>query len=195
MQRNTDVLEDLAQHTVAGPVAIGELVQLRPVSLVVARGTLERGVGDHEARPTMREDLVGNLGFGPKIPGLAGVESGKPGQQRRPRHVGVGLHEDIPLGIGFGTVRLLGHGQELPLVQLPARVIGFAHVGVGLVGEIVLLESLAPALGEAVVDVEVRHGALDGAVHGAQDIVDLDALDLLLEVREDHVVGDAAEGG
>lgn len=121
------------------------------------------------------------------------VEFGQPRQQGRPGDVGVSLHENEPLRIRLVFQSLLRHGQELPFIQLPAWVVGLANGGIGLVCEIVFLQTLPPAPGETVVDVEVGDLARYLRVHVFQDIVDLDAFDLLVEVGVDHVVWDAAE--
>ena len=195
MQRHPDVQEDLAQHAVTSPVVARVSVDLRRLRGVLIDHALHGRVGDHEARTTMRKDHVCNLRFRTDVQRLRGVKRLQPGQQIPPREIRIRLHEDIPLRPWVIGVHLLYHGQELPLIQLPTRVIRLPKRRVLHIRKVLLRQARAPHLPDAGVDVEIGDDLLHPFVHVAQGVVDLHAVDDFFEVRIDGVVGDAAEGG
>lgn len=135
-QGNTGVGENLAQDTVASPVPVGVLVQFYSAGRVLVRGELHRGVGDNEAGPAMRKDDVCDLGLSADVVGFFRIEMREPFEECRPREIGICLHEDIPFGVILVGEGLLHHGKEFPLVELPARIIRFADIGIGFIGEV-----------------------------------------------------------
>lgn len=137
MKPDAKIGQHLAQNAVTGPVAVGVLVQLGSAGRVLVGRHLHGRVGHDEPRPTVRKDNVRDLGLGADVERLLGIEMLQPGKQIRPEEVRIGLHEDVPFGVILVPERLLNHRQEFPLIQFPARIVGFADSGVGLVLEVV----------------------------------------------------------
>lgn len=169
------------------------MVKLGVTSGVFGRGELKGWVGEDKARTAVREDDVCDLGLRAQIPRLLVVEVFEPGQESRPGYVSVGLHEDEPLGVGLVAQCLLHHGQELPFIQFPARVVWLANGGIRLVRKVILLKTLAPELLKATVDVKVGDLLDHFGVHTAEHIMDLNPVDLLLEIGVDDIVRDTAQ--
>ena len=192
-QWHADVEQDLAQHAVPGPVGGRVGVDLRRFGGVFIDDPFQGGVRDDKAGATVGENDICNLRFGADIQSVVVVQGRQPGQQRPPREIRIRLHKHIPLRIRLVGVGLLHHGQELPLVQLPTGVIRLAQSRVGHVCKIGIVETGSAHRADAVVDVEVRDTLLDALVHVAQSVVQLHALDLLVKVTVDHVVGHATQ--
>ena len=93
---------------------------------VQRHGCFERWPRDSEAAAAVREDHVADLALRADVMLLREVESGEVGEQRTPEDVGVGFDEDVPLFVGVLLEGLADHGQELPFVEPPAGVCGFA---------------------------------------------------------------------
>lgn len=172
---------------------VGVFVKLYGTGCVLVRGELHGWVGDNEAGTAMRKDDVCDLSLSADVVGFFWIEMRKPLEECRPREIGICLHEDIPFGIVLISEGLLHHREEFPFVELPARVVGLADVGVGLVSEVGRFETGATLFAETIVEVEVGNGVSDSAVHCAESVMDFDAFDFFFEIREDNVVRDAAQ--
>lgn len=78
VQRDSIVRKHLAQHAVAGPVAVGVLIQQHGSRVVVVIDELHGRSGDDEARATVGEDNVRDLRLGADVIRFRGVEMRQP---------------------------------------------------------------------------------------------------------------------
>lgn len=118
----------------------------------------------------------------------------QPVDQVRPYDISIGLDEDVPLGIWHRFQCPVNHGQELPLVQLPSRVVGLSKGTVLVVAPFFISQTFAANLLQTVVDVELGlavHGCFG---HVAENIIGRHAADSFLVVGEDGVIGNTLEG-
>lgn len=72
-QWDPGIQQDLSEDAVAGPVLVGEHVELDSAGCVLVRCELQGRSGDDEAGSAVREDDVRDLGFGADIERLLGV--------------------------------------------------------------------------------------------------------------------------
>lgn len=146
-QSDPSFSERHAQHAIARPFAIGHLLPMLHVFCVIVRNSMHCRIGNNEARSTVCKSVFSNLHLVAKIQLARRVKVLQPPKQIRPDWIGVRLEEDVPLHIWAERPRLLDHRQELPFVQLPARVIHHPRRAVGdllviLIGQCVATTNL-----------------------------------------------------
>ena len=185
---------------------VGKLVQFVRVLAPILGYDVHGLLGQDDARPTIGKHHLANLHLTAQVVRLRGIQDRQPPHQIGPDDVRVGLHKHIPLGLGTDLQSLVDHGQELPLVQLPARIVLLPKRVLGIVAvptNLVLLEARPAEFVHATVQFKVRVGVSDGFIDPAQDIDRPDPLDgaivkglkVLLVVGKYGVVRHAAERG
>jgi len=191
------VEESFAQHAIASPMARRERFEISFVLDIQRRGCFERWPRDSEAAAAVREDHIADLALRADVMLLRGVESGKVGEQRAPENVGVGFDEDVPLFVGILLEGLADHGQELPFVEPPAGVCGFAAGAVLCVtfwtAEVGWVQRRSSAFLELAVKIEVCVGGFEDWVDVLEGVDDGLALVVLGVVGEYQVIWVAAE--
>lgn len=79
-QRHADVQQNLAQHTISGPMASSVGMDLIRLGRVLVDHPFQRRVGDDEARPAMSENRISNLRLSPDVQRILRVELLQPRQ-------------------------------------------------------------------------------------------------------------------
>ena len=198
-QGNAGVGEGLAQNAVAGPVARGEGVVELEVLAAVFNDHLERGARQDEAGAAVGEGDVADDHGVAEVVRLGRVEVGDPVQYVAPEDVAVALVEDVPVGARAGSLaqRLLGNGQELPLVQPPARGVTASNstLGGGPLRVFLVREGGPAALLHTLVVFKVWVGLLEVVADLVEGVLDVHAVYDLVVVGVDGVVWDAAQAG
>lgn len=118
------VFEDFAEGAVADPVGGGEVLVVGDAGGALVDDLAHGGVGEDEAGAAVAELDVVDVEVLADVVGLGCVEVGEVLQEVVPAEEGVGFDEDEPLRGGHLLVCAVDHGQELPLVELPAVVSG-----------------------------------------------------------------------
>jgi hypothetical protein len=111
---------------------------------------------------------------------LVRIQLLQPGHHVRPKHIRIGVDEEVPFVSWSGGVGLLGHVDILVLVECPAlsrRVLAFV-AGFLIDGTI----PLAP------IEIEIAVSILRLGKNSIQAVLDVLSRDGLLHVAEDEVV-------
>ena len=197
-QGDAGVGEGFAQDAVSRPVARGEKVVELEVLAAILHNHLEGGAGQHKARAAVGEGDVADDHGVAEVMRLGRVEVVDPIKDVAPEDIAVPLVEDIPTGGGSSLAqRLLGDGQEFPLVQAPTGRVTARDgaLGGGPLGVLLVREGGPAALLQTLVVLEVRMGGLDVIADLVESVLDVHAVDDLVVVGVDGVVGDAAQAG
>ena len=180
------VFEDLAEGAVAHPVGGGEVLVVADARRALLDDLVHGRVGEDETGASVAEFDVVDVKVLADVVRLARVEVGEVLQEVVPAQEGVGFDEDEPLRGGHLLVGAVDHGQELPLVELPAVVPGIqivALAGAGLGHDDVLaVDIFSPVLLQLMVQLEIIVLVPPLLGDASQDIVHRVAFDLLVQV-------------
>ena len=176
------VEHDARYHAVPAADSVDILVVALGDVGVLAYSLGHGGLRDDVARASVRELNV-QVGGGPNVVGRGRLEFVHEGAEIVEVQGGIGLDENVPLGVLPIPPGLQEHGQELVLVEVPALAAGLERARV--------LEQRAVRL-ELVVQLKVVVALLHIVRDLVQRVDEVVLGDLHLDVGEDDVVVDAS---